>query len=117
VETGLMRGWRLTAVAILLLTGGLAHADGRCDLNTVVGYQVAFAKPILGYIQGGVKQKGYEGCEPDRVLLFADGSGVRCKDLVRQHLDDMPTAYLFGRSMDDMKLCIEGEMMDVSPTN
>jgi hypothetical protein len=112
MEAGLMR-----AVMILLLTCGLAHADGRCDLNTVVGYQVAFAKPILGYIQNGVKQKGYEGCEPDRVLLFADGTGVRCKDLVRQHLDDVPTAFLFGRNMSDMKLCVDGEMMDVSPTN
>ena len=34
-------------------------ADGRCDLNTVVGYQVVFAKEIVAYIQAGKKQRGY----------------------------------------------------------
>lgn len=101
----------------VLLTGGLARADGRCDLNTVVGYQVVFAKPVIGYIQGSMKHQGYEGCQLDRVLLFADGSGVRCKEIVPQHLDEVPTGYLFGRSVADLKLCVEGELMEVSPTN
>jgi hypothetical protein len=119
METGLMRVQNVLGFvgAIGLLSGGLARADGRCDLNTVVGYQLAFGKPITGYVEKGVRHHGYEGCAPDRVLLFADGNGVRCKDTVPQHLDDPPTAYLFGRSMADMKLCVEGELMEVSPTN
>ncbi len=111
------RRWIGGIAAIGLLTSGLAHADGRCDLNSVVGYQVVFGKPVTGYIQDGVKHLGYEGCEQDRVLLFADGSGLRCKDTAPQHLDDPPTGYLFGRAMDDLKLCVDGQMMDVSPTN
>jgi hypothetical protein len=114
-----MRSRSLAGVgaALALLAAGGARADGRCDLNTVVGYQVLFAKPVTGFIQGGMKRQGYEGCEPDRVLLFGDGSGVRCKDLVPQHLDEVPTGYLFGKSMAELKLCVEGELMDVSPTN
>jgi hypothetical protein len=108
----------LLAGAISLLSGGGVRADGRCDLNTVVGYQVVFAKPIVGYIQGGIRNRGYAGCEPDRVLLFADNSGVRCKELVRQNLDALPTGYLFARgSLADLKLCVEGALFDVSQTN
>jgi hypothetical protein len=120
VEAGVMRerGWLGAALGIVTLANGAAHADGRCDLNTVVGYQIVFAKPIEGYIQGGTRKRGYEGCEPDRVLVFADNTGVRCKDLVIQHLDELPTAYLFARSnAGDLKLCVAGELFSVSTTN
>jgi hypothetical protein len=100
------------------LTNGPVWADGRCDLNTLVGYQIVLAKPIAGYVQAGVRNAGYEGCEPDRVLVFADNTGVRCKDLVRQHLDALPTGYLFARNnLGDMKLCVEGDLFAVSQTN
>lgn len=121
METCLMRA-RLSIAPVvamaLLMTGGPVLADGRCDLNELVGYQIWYAKPIQGYIQGGIRQKGYEGCEPDRVLVFADNTGVRCKELDRQHLDDLPIGYLFVRNnAGDMKLCVEGELFEVSQTN
>jgi hypothetical protein len=108
----------VTRVAVIsLLMNGLAQADGRCDLNGLVGYQILFAKPIEGYIEGGVRKKGYEGCEADRVLVFSDNTGVRCKELVRQH-EDLPTGYLFARNnLGDLKLCVDGELFDVSQTN
>jgi hypothetical protein len=106
------------ALLIALLAAGPAWADGRCDLNTLVGYQIVVAKPIAGYIQAGVRKTGYEGCEPDRVLVFADNTGVRCKDLLRQHLDTLPTGYLFARNnLGDLKLCVEGDLFAVSQTN
>jgi hypothetical protein len=106
------------ALLIALLTGGPAWADGRCDLNSLVGYQIVLARPITGYIQGGMRKKGYEGCEPDRVLVFADNTGVRCKDLLPQHLDALPTGYLFARNnLGDMKLCVDGDLFAVSQTN
>ena len=115
-----MRAWIFiaTVAASALLASGPVRADGRCDLNTVVGYQILFAKPIVGYIQGGLRKKGYEGCEPDRVLVFADNTGVRCKEPVRQTLDALPTGYLFARkNLGDLKLCVEGELFEVSQTN
>jgi hypothetical protein len=108
---------RLLAVAILTLLFDPAHADGRCDLNTLVGYTLLFGKPIDGYIQGSIRKKGYEGCEPDRVLVFADGMGLRCKGMVRQHLDELPTGYLFGRNVSDLILCVDGLLIDVQQTN
>jgi hypothetical protein len=117
METRLMHG-RLLVAAIALLTGGPALADGRCDLNGLVGYQILFAKPIDSYIQDGVRTKGYRGCEPDRVLVFTDRSGVRCKELIRQTVDGLPTGYLFAReNLGDMRLCVDGELMEVSQTN
>jgi hypothetical protein len=112
------RRFAVPMAALALLTGEPALADGRCDLNSLVGYQILFAKPIEGYIQGGLRKKGYEGCEPDRVLVFADNTGVRCKELVRQQLDELPTGYLFARNnLGDLKLCVAGELFEVSQTN
>ena len=119
METGLMRARACTTLIAMftLFAGGAALADGRCNLNGLVGYQVLFGKPVEGYIQDGIRHKGYEGCEPDRVLVFSDNTGVRCKDLDRQSFDGLPIGYLFIRSVGDMKLCVEGQLMDVSQTN
>jgi hypothetical protein len=119
MEAGLMRARHLAAVVAVAatLSSGPLRADGRCDLNTVVGYQVMFAKPIEAYIQNGTRKDGYTGCEPDRVLVFSDNTGVKCKSVVRQTVNALPTAYLFARNLGDLKLCVEGELFDVSQTN
>jgi hypothetical protein len=107
----------LLAIAPLLACGGAQAAGGRCALDEVVGYQLVFAKPIVGRIQNGKREAGYDGCEADRVLVFADNTGIRCKDVLVKHIDEPPTGYLFGRSMGDLKLCVEGDLMTVIPTN
>jgi hypothetical protein len=115
-----MRHWIAGAVAILALTLGAGGADasgGRCNLDPVVGYQLVFAKPIVARIQNGKRETGYEGCEVDRVLVFADNTGIRCKDVLVKHTDEPPTGYLLGRSMGDLKLCVEGDLLTVIPTN
>ena len=120
METGLMRALSCNAfvAAVALLMGGPALAEGRCDLNGLVGYQILFAKPIDSYIQDGVRKTGYQGCAPDRVLVFTDRTGVRCKELARQAPTNLPTGFLFGRdNLGDLKLCVDGLLMDVSTTN
>jgi hypothetical protein len=115
-----MRARRLAShlAATALLSAGPVLADGRCDLNTLVGYQLILAKPIESYVEGGTRKKGYEGCQPDRVLVFTDNTGVRCKQIVRQSLNSLPTGYLFARgNLGDLKLCVEGELFDVQQTN
>ena len=94
-----------------------AHAGGKCDLDRVIGYQLLFSKTIEGYIQNGIRRKGYDGCEQDRVLVFTDNTGVRCKDVALRHIDQLPVGYLFFRGGGDMKLCVEGELFDVTGTN
>ena len=107
----------LAAIGALAWGGSAAQADGRCDLNNAIGFQILFAKPIDSYVQNGIRKKGYEGCEPDRVLVFTDNTGVRCRGVAIQHLGPLPTAYLFANNKGEMKLCVEGELFDVMTTN
>src|SRR5262249_15666707 len=121
VETGVMRasGVLIGAVGLVLaLPGAVAAGEGRCDLGRVMGFQVVFGKAIEGYIENGKRRWGYEGCRPDRVVVFADNTGVRCKELVIRRLDDKrPTGFLLGRSNGELKLCVEGDLMDVTSSN
>jgi hypothetical protein len=105
------------AAASLSLMFGVAHADGRCDLNELVGYTLLFGKPIYGYIERGVRKQGYGGCETDRVLVFSDGTGVRCAEVNRQEVGSVPTGYVFARTVGDLKLCVEGVLLAVQQTN
>ncbi len=106
---------RLAVCALLgaCLTSQAARAGG-CDLGLVVGYQLVMAKTITGYIEGGRKERGFKGCQPDRVLVFADNTGVRCKGVSVQALE-LPRAYVFARSQTDVKLCVGDDMLDVAP--
>ncbi len=104
-------------LAVMLLPGLLARpALAACDLSQVVGYTLVFGKTIESYIQGGKRVDGFEGCTTDRVLVFTDNTGVRCKDTF-VHAAKLPTAYLFARSATDLKACIDGDMYDVAPAN
>jgi hypothetical protein len=106
--------WLLAATLALGVPGGPALAG--CDLSQVVGYQLVFGKTIQGYIQDGKRVSGFEGCAHDRVLVFTDDTGVRCKDALVQS-DNLPKAYLFARTANDMKLCVGDVMYDVAPAN
>ena len=119
MRSGPVRAWTRAAatLAAVLLACGPVRADGRCDLNEVIGYQIVFSKAVEGYIQNGVRKKGYEGCEADRVLVFTDNTGVRCRGLALRKLEGFPRSYLFVNNKGDMKLCVEGELFDVMSTN
>ncbi len=100
-------------LAFLAVVPRPARADG-CDLGLVVGYTLVFAKTIEAYIEGGRKQRGFQGCQPSRVLVFTDNTGVRCKGVSVQSAN-IPTAYLFAKSQTELKLCVGNEMLDVAP--
>ncbi|HEY8289685.1 MAG TPA: hypothetical protein VIG49_10480 [Acetobacteraceae bacterium] len=117
MEAGVIHRLALAAgvVALLAGTSHQAAASG-CDLSEVVGYQLIFGKTIEAYIENGAKTRGFDGCVPDRVLVFTDNTGVRCKSTMVQHLE-LPQAYLFARSQTDLKLCVDDVMYDVAPVN
>jgi hypothetical protein len=106
---------RLIAVAAALLTPLPALAAG-CDLGAVVGYTLAHAKTISGFIENGQRTRGFEGCVPGRVLVFTDNTGVRCKGHSRQNIE-LPRAFLFAKSQTDLKLCVGDEMLEVAPAH
>ena len=102
------------ALAVLCGMAQPVWASSGCDLDEVVGYQLVRKKTIEAFIDGGRRQFGYQGCVADRVLIFTDNTGVRCRGTVVQKLD-VPAAYLFARSESDMKLCVGDQMIDVVP--
>jgi hypothetical protein len=106
--------WLLAAA--LLLGLGQRSALAGCDLGQVVGYQLVAAKVIEAYIQDGKRVPGFSGCNRERVLVFTDGTGVRCKD-VDSASGHLPTAYLFARSENDMKLCVGDALYEVARPN
>jgi hypothetical protein len=106
---------RFLVVALLLGTAARPALAG-CDLGQVVGYQLVFAKVIQAYIEDGKRVDGFTGCTRDRVLVFTDGTGVRCQD-TGIAAAKLPTAYLFAKSQNDLKLCVGDDMFDVARAN
>jgi hypothetical protein len=103
--------WIVAAAVLLGVSSRPALAI--CDLGQVVGYTLVFGKTVEAYIQDGKRTAGFEGCARERVLVFTDNTGVRCKETFVQTAD-LPKAYLFARNANDMKLCVGDMMYDVA---
>jgi hypothetical protein len=109
-----MMRWFLAAVLVLATAARPALAG--CDLGQVVGYQLVLAKVIQAYIEDGKRVEGFSGCNPARVLVFTDGTGVRCKE-AGVATARLPTAYLFAKTQNDMKLWVGDDLFDVARAN
>ncbi|PPQ36241.1 hypothetical protein [Rhodopila globiformis] len=103
--------WLVAAGVALGLSGRPALAA--CDLSQLIGYTLVFGKTIDGYIQDGKRYSSFQGCTRDRVLVFQDDTGVRCKETFLQTAD-FPRAFLCARGPNDMKLCVEGYLYGVA---
>jgi hypothetical protein len=102
-------------LATVALLGGMATARAAgCNLDELMHYQIVFAGTVQGYGLNGKQTYGFEGCEPGRVLIFTDRTGLRCKGSGLGHAE-LPKAWLFARSKDDMKLCVGDTLYDVEP--
>ena len=102
------------ATALLGLSSHPAHA--LCGLSQAAGYRLAFGKTIGGYLEDGKKVPGFAGCTRDPVLLFTNNTRVRCKETFI-HSANVPKAYLFAKSANDMKLRFDDGMYDVAQAN
>jgi hypothetical protein len=101
----------------MMLLPRLASAGG-CDLSEVVGYQLVQQKAIEGYIEDGKRRSGFEGCQPGRVIVFTDRTGIRCKEAIVRHLEEpVPKAYLFARSQTDIRMCAGDDIYEMAPAN
>lgn len=107
-----MRWLGAGGLLLVFLLGRPAFAV--CDLSQVVGYQLVFGKVIEAYIEDGKRVEGFAGCTRDRMLVFTDNTGVRCKDTLL-HTAKLPKVYLFARNANDLKLCVDDDMYEVAP--
>lgn len=107
---------RWILLAGLLLGASIVPAMAKCDLGQLIGYTLVFSKTIDSYVEDGKRVHGFTGCTRDRVLVFSDGTGVRCKDTI-VHDAQIPQAFLFAKTATDMKACIDDDLYDVAPAN
>ena len=112
----MMLRWRRNSFLSLALAAAVGMPStfaAACDLDDLVGYKIVAKVVIAGYVdEAGKQHSGYFGCVAGRILVFTDHTGVRCKGEGRQEAV-MPTAFLFARSQDDLKLCVGDELYDV----
>jgi len=101
---------RFIIIAIIWL--GSAHSTlAACNLDRVVGFTLVAKKVIVAFIQNDKREEGFSGCKSGRILVFDDNSTVRCTD-DNYNRAYRPEAYVFTNSS-SIKLCVEGEWMDV----
>jgi hypothetical protein len=108
--------WGLAVLALLSVVTRPALAADSCDLDRLIGYTLVFGKTIDAYIEQGKRTTGFDGCNRDRVIVFADGTGVRCTDTF-VHSAGKVRAYLFAKSNTDLLLCVDGDLYKVAPAN
>jgi hypothetical protein len=113
VEAGVTR-W--LAVAVMVLGASCRPALAACDLSELIGYTLVFSKTIDAYVQDGKRLRGFQGCTRDRVLVFHDNTGVRCKETFVQ-VEDFPRGFLFARGPNYMKLCVGSYIYEVAQAN
>jgi hypothetical protein len=106
--------WIFAALIVPAVAMAASPARAGCDLARVVGYTLVASKGIDSYVQDGKRVRGFTGCNRDRVLVFTDNTGVRCADTAAQRAE-LPTAFLFARGPNDMKLCVGDALFDVAP--
>ncbi len=89
----------LKKLILALLIYSAASADVFYELQSMVGWTIIDSKTIVAFKEPGqVKQSGFEGCNGETIIYFMDGSAAQCSSLGLT-LDIMPTAIIFGKSM------------------
>ena len=102
------------SIGLLVGIGTLSSpALAECDLDDVVGYTLLASKTIEGRIDEGQREDDFEGCDFDRIIVFTDGTGVRCATYSYSYAY-RPDAYIFSNGI-SMKMCVDDEYYDVRP--
>ncbi len=109
---------KILITCISFLCFSIVHAG--CDLEDLVGWTIIEVKTISGYKDSGKEQKDdWEGCDFDRRVFFMDGTTVTCTSYNYQYAY-MPKAVILGtnfkykgKNRTMLKMCVDGEMIDI----
>jgi hypothetical protein len=113
IRAGTVRKRLAVIVIVAGTTSGISFgARADCDLDQVIGYALVAAPTIEGYIQDGQRKDDFEGCDFDRIIVFADGTGVRCTSYGYSY-SYRPKAYVFVSGL-SMKMCVSGNFYSVT---
>lgn len=103
----MLKKFALLAVALWLPSAAIA-----LDLSELVGYTLIAEKTVVGRIDDGKYEDGYEGCDYGRVLVFEDETGVECSEYNYDYAY-RPEAYIFRR-VASYKVVIDEDLMDIN---
>lgn len=87
-----------------------APASAAIDLSDLLGFTLTEEKTVVGYIDNGEYEEGYQGCSHGRILVFQDETGVMCAEYNYDYAY-RPTAFIFERGH-SLKIVIDDEVMD-----
>ena len=99
-----------TAGAAIMAMPSTAIAQ-RIELDRLVGYTITAKKPIKAFYQDGKFEKGFKGCERNRIIVFHDGSTLKCKGYHHRY-NYKPDAFILTKSR-DIKMVVDGEIYDM----
>ena len=107
-------------IILVLIYSSSGYADVAYELQGMVGWTIVETKMITAFREPGQeKRSGFEGCNGDTLIYFADGARAKCMSLGLQ-LSLMPTAVIFGKQtiykgkkMNMYRMLVENEMYDI----
>lgn len=117
-----MRRLKVAAAAALLGCLALpAQADFEDDADQFVGYTIIAVKTIDSFKDKDKDEKdGFEGCDYDRVIVFTDGTAVRCRGYGYKYAY-RPKAVILGQQVNFqghavtmLKMVVQGTAYDVT---
>lgn len=80
-------------------------------MEELIGYTLFAKKTIGGFFENGIKKDEFNGCKFGMIIIFTDGTGVRCMTYNYEYAY-MPEAFLFSNGT-LMKMCADDELYDV----
>jgi hypothetical protein len=97
----------------IFLTDGLSYAIDSDDLEHYEGWCIVAVKKISGYWDEnkGIRE-GFEGCSYGRLIIFEDGTFVRCLEYGYQY-EYRPTAILMSDGASAIMI-VGDELYDVA---
>jgi hypothetical protein len=91
----------------------ISYSRAECNLDLLIGYTLVAVKHISETVDKGERKDDFEGCDFDKVVVFDDQTGLRCATYLYNY-SFLPKAYIFSNAR-SIKMCVNGELMDMMP--
>ncbi len=98
-----------------------AEGSATAGASDYVGYTIIAVKTVDSFRdKGGEAKDGFEGCDYDRVIVFTDGTAVRCRGYGYKYAY-RPKAVILGQQVNFqghavtmLKMIVQGTAYDVT---
>ena len=102
---------KLFFLTLFLLISFKSFAVCEVDVSKYVGWKIIYSGIVTGYINDGVKEKTFDGCEPNRVLLVDYTKQITCAEF-KYSSSFQPDIVLMSNDQ-FLEACIDGDMYSI----